>query len=445
MQKGGFLVFHVMLFLGSVSFLGAPHFLSPGCGGSGNATGSSDPQFESGPIVIPITIAKGITGIDASSLAYDVATQTLSGHTIDNVDGTIIGYVNGVEVFRIETTGGAFEITGITPPIVVALTVLNEDETVVEPVIVSISEDDVVSVSLTNIGGIRHQAGLFVGEEIIFFCADAIDEAGGAQTVIAGVPINGGEAAISEIVERCPVLHGRDGSQGGVIVTSDSTSGEIRLLGDDSYTLHGTTESTDPIVALSEEGWGIPFSADAENKQISLNGSILSIPSDGTDIDSQLFGWLDDSTLVSYQNGPFRAQECDVNTQTCIGNVAYGLACSEISCGGGNCLMVCEDGTGENDAVIYNGTDDLMNVLSTENYSDMRFCDSVMSVGSIDAAENGDCDSEIAGLVHETLETVRTGTRGCKPRCHPSDGSLTVHFMELEGTIQISVVPNGIL
>lgn len=424
-----------------VFVLGLTLCLFNNCGG-GSAIGGSggdEPAFEEGPIDIPITIAKGIDGVDPATVEYDVDTGILNACTVNRTDARILGFKDGTEVCDTETINGCFECLGIIPRTTIGLVALNEDETAGSyPVIVYIAADGSMKVGVTNFASLSTSAKFAVKSDgAVAFCAT--DSTG--SPMIGTTTTSGGYPETFAAVDACPELV--DYADSSLITRNTTSNAVVSYNTSGSSALLGTAYSTTPNIKSCPTG-DVGFLTDATT--ISLNGSEATCPDEGANVASQIFDCLNSSTLISFQttnSGSYQQEQCDVSdvvSALVMGDVPLKflattpLNCGHVTCNGDDvCFAECDDGSGENNLYAYNAVDN-----TNEGPRVSLDVDSgTSSVGSGGDAIAFTVDSNICFYDVTGDRTSCSYLEGISLRIVPSNNECVIYIGTIGGTNQI--------
>ena len=335
-----------------ISFLCLICVVSLGCGGGGGGSGSltggddagdsgaGDTGTEAGagtfetdaPIDLPAPIAKGLDGVDPTSVQFTPTSGTpgvvgtLTAATIGNIDATVAIIRSGEIYARQKTTGGRveFEIPTELLGETVALVVLAEDEeTVSPPVLVQISQfsgsdEPTVDVLVTNTSVIQNQRIAVSSDGTVAF--SAVDSS--SEPFIGTVSVNGGTPSVLTEDLTDPIIRldyrangdlwGTD-SASGLIVITDSNGNQDPF----TETLEDFTDPADSLFSLSpDDGWVLSskevknaLKLDLTNPDEIAGGKEIMV-TEGTVVSLQ-FDWLTDDVAIvakEFSDGTYAVQ-----------------------------------------------------------------------------------------------------------------------------------------
>lgn len=451
------------------------------CGGSSGSSGTGDGVDVDGsafttdvPVDIPSPIAKGIGGVDPTSMQFtpsdagDLA-GTLAGATIDSIDGTIALIRSGEVYARTDTSSGRFEfeipdeLLGIPLALVVEGTGENEG-LVSPPVIVTLNQAEdgsiIVQVAVTNTGVIQfRQIAVSSGSVVAFSAQDST-----GNPFLGTVPTSGGSPS----------------------VLSDSISnqlGQLRYAPDG--VLHGIDTSTALLTSVAEDGSVIVeggsvslspsaryFSISPDGEWILLNNgessavglalgrlselNLTTLTLDASTMTDITYDWKTDDKIVAARrldNGSYQLQ-----AYSGLDNVKNGTA-TEVTVVTGlttanqvanpsadranevRFVYECADGAGNTDLCLAGdaGTSTLVD-MSGGAVANPRFTsDGSRVVYEEVSSDDGECEGTLALYDMDAATRQVIASAGCYPTPHPDDPHLVAYLTPVGGKLQVGI------
>lgn len=455
-------VYHKMMlriWLKSLLFILLAGPLTAGCassgtsGGGGDGGGAIDLGFQSGPVDIPITIAKATGGIDPSTVQFTsvepnltpklatmrkqtaVTSGTLSGCLIDRtLTETVRGYVGSTLTFEDETESGCFAFTGVTPPVSIIMSSCGSD-TCGPPSTAVISSTGRVHVIFTNVVMNRASRSAVSSTGQIAFCGTDAD----GNAAIGLIPQAGRLPEVLLNVTSCDqVLIGNFTSDGNLIYTDTSQDKVISV--DSTGTATSLYDTADDLGYLRILNNNVAFSPDVDGKDVSVNSGALSFSTADSSIIYRVFDWLNATTLLiseALSAGGANLLEVNVADSTVNSEVDVSSYPVKIDCDGAdNCFSLTDDGLnlGNNILDQYNASTGLTTRLADRFILTENVCDD----GPVFESDFGTVlQNQIGFYRRSTGEIVYSSRFGTNPRCDPTNTNHVIFQCPSSDTAQM--------
>ncbi|MDO8519865.1 MAG: hypothetical protein Q7T11_06850 [Deltaproteobacteria bacterium] len=430
-----------------------------GGGDDGTGTGTEDSgggvedSFQSGPVDIPITIAKATGGIDPSTVEFtegspnltspqlrsvlrqQTVSGTLSGCLIDrSLSETINAYdTEGSLQATAETSSGCFQFTGVSSGTRLTLAACGDDECG-PPIIASISNAGKVHVIMTNITmePTSRLAVSLLGK--VAFCATDAD---GNDAI--GMIEQAGElpAALLQVTD-CAEIRIKGYTSDEKVVYRDNAQDKIYTV-DTAGTTAEVASSADDVAFIRVRGTDIAYSPDADGIQVAVNGTAQTFNTSDSTLSYRVFDFIGDSTLLVAEaklSGGSRVFQKSTSSSTEISEVDTAFYPASISCNAdGLCFALIDDGLGigNYNLGLYSTTYGFVPHIASRFLLNEQVCDT----GAVYESDFGETLGNQIGFYKTSGELVYSSRFGTIPRCDPTNENHSFFLCDSEGTAQV--------
>lgn len=437
--------------------------------GDGDGDGDTGGSFQSGPVDIPVTIAKAAPAIDPSTIVFRegsnnltvppqigksrqaVSSGTLSGSLYDtSTEQTVCGYVSGALTFQETTSSGSFEFSGVTPPTAITLLVCSDEngdgavDTGGNPLTAQISSAGRVTVVISNLVLTADSKMVLSSTNEVFFCAN--DSNG--NPVIGKIPKPGEAPVVFATVSGCTNIRIRGvGSAGGPIYVDTSTDQIYSCNSAGSCSAIDSTLDDLAYARVSANG-DVAYATDADGVKLSVNGSPVSFSTSDATVIYRVFDWKDAQTLLVVEaltTGGSNVIEKDVSTLTALvkgdplpdfdfTSIIYPVF---VDCNAsGVCFGLCDDGTAtENNQLCEIGSSSIAPLIDPVTSTEV--CPSGNPVFELEAGTEAELIDPIGFRNRTSGELIYSGQTGLFPRCDPTNENHALFFCNESDTSQI--------